>query len=267
MEAPTEAGVVRILRSSGADHRTILRVAAAAGMAVLLALAFGVAHGRAPENSPRNAVVKEIKDYADRHARNEAPLATGTIITIFKDNKVGLTPQEIADIYETEYERVQRSELPAYLTSFAGWAVAAILFLVVVFHDGLKRGADWLIDQIAGVIYCHFAGSRLLRRTALKRYRTSILQKYSLQPLTFRPHKPLDLRRIFVPLALQGASHNEQIDALEASLNIRRLMVVGSPGSGKSVLLKHLVLRYTAGGLSRRRSSHASAEMPIHGAR
>ena len=72
---------------------------------------------------------------------------------------------------------------------------------------------------------------------------------YKTLHIPFRPNRPLDMREVYVPLKVEGKKDSEQIDAKRAISEYPRLMVKGAPGSGKSMLLKHIVLSYGEGNL------------------
>jgi hypothetical protein len=55
---------------------------------------------------------------------------------------------------------------------------------------------------------------------------------------------------VYVPLKVEGSAGNDQVDAYQAIANQRRLMVVGAPGVGKSMLLRHIALSYAKGQLA-----------------
>jgi len=62
--------------------------------------------------------------------------------------------------------------------------------------------------------------------------------------IPFRVDRPLKMQDVYVPLKVKGRRDAELIDALDAVGKYRRLMVLGQPGAGKSMLLKFLTLSY-----------------------
>jgi len=65
-----------------------------------------------------------------------------------------------------------------------------------------------------------------------------------------RMDRPLKMEEVYAPLKVAGSSDRELIDAYQAVAQRKRLMIVGAPGSGKSMLLKHIALTYAQGELS-----------------
>ncbi|RCJ37309.1 hypothetical protein A6770_14330 [Nostoc minutum NIES-26] len=200
-----------------------------------------------PKPTARDAVITEIKAYAQRHVDNDSPLKTEFVVNQYRDNKVGLTAPEIAKIYEEEYTKqkeAKESSLQEQLLPKMGWVAAGFLFLVLIFRDVVTEWVKKFFNAIGTGIYNRFAGSRLFRGIALRKYQQGLIDKYQELHIPFRPHRPLKVSEVYVPLKVKGASNTEQIDAYHAVNEYRRLMVTGDPGSGKSMLLKHLALSY-----------------------
>jgi len=143
-------------------------------------LSASAVYAQDPTPSPRDALINEIKAYADRHVKNDSPMQTQLVVDLYRDNTVGLTPQEIAQIYEEEYTRLkeaQKPSLPEQLLPY-GWGAAVILFLLLIFRDVIKKWITSLIEWMGSRVYDRLAGSRLLRGVALRHYRQALMDKY-----------------------------------------------------------------------------------------
>jgi len=198
----------------------------------------------------KEAIALEIKGYAERHVENDTSMQTGTIIELYRDNKVGLTSREIATIYETEYDRLKKakeSNILEQLNLSEGWIVALVLGILLVFRDVLTEWISNSMKAIASWVYNRFSGTALFHKFSLKRYRLALREKYRQLHVPFRSTRPLQMQDVYVPLKVAGTSDTKQIDAHEAVNDYRKLMVTGPPGSGKSMLLKHIALRYADG--------------------
>ena len=224
------------------------RILGAPLIAVLMeGIALGAGQGTG--TNLRAAEATKIREMADRHADSGASLMTQTVINLFANDKGQMTADEIADTYEREYESAKSSPWRYVGVPGLGWLAAGLLLLLLTLRESLVTGIKWTISRLSEAIYGRFSGSALFRRTALRKYRKSIREFYSEQKLVFRPGKPLHMRKVFVPLGLTSGSQSNELDAVEASFRFRHLMITGVPGSGKSVLLKHLLLRYADGEL------------------
>ena len=201
----------------------------------------------------RQQVLSEIEGYAYRHAE-QGKLDTKLVIDLFKDNSVGLSPPEIGTIYENAYEKradaLKSSLLHYLLTAPGGWVVALFAVIAFLFHDAVKATAGRLWDAAVGQVSRRFARAGFAQRRALRNHRSDVI-KHRRLAIPFR-REPLDLGKVFVPLSVHAATRTvSTIDAVKAFETHKRMMVLGAPGSGKSVLLKHLMLHYSEGGFDR----------------
>jgi hypothetical protein len=138
----------------GANPPTILLVRAC--LCILFAILSSVTvvqgHAQSPTSTVsaqqpavvaiREKLAEQIRSYAQRHAKNNNSMQTQLVINLFHDNQAALTPQEIAMIYEEEYERLReakKSDLWDQLSPNAGWLTAGILLLIVVFRDVVAK--------------------------------------------------------------------------------------------------------------------------------
>ncbi len=216
-------------------------------ISILASLLVRNAYAQTPTPPTRDQLIAEIKEYADRHAKTNTPMQTQLVVDLFRNNTVGLSSQEIATIYEEEYTQFLETQKPSpweQLKPNIGWIVAIILLVVLALGDVFKKKVTDLFTNLWDSIYKHLAGSRIFRSIALTHYQKSLVNKYQKLKVPFRPERPLDMRNVYVPLQASGSNDNLQLDAYKALVDNRKLMIVGQPGSGKSMLLKHIALTY-----------------------
>ena len=192
--------------------------------------------------TPREKLIKDIKEDAKRDLQNNGSMQIMVVIRTYDNNSVGLTVPEIVDIYEKEFIRLKKENVFVQLPY--GWVTSAILLILLIFSNVLKEWLSNLFKKLGNWLYNKLAGIPLLRRTALRRYQQSLVASYKELKISYRPNLPLDMREVYVPLKVAEASDKEQIEAKRAISEYPRLMIKGIPGSGKSMLLKHIVLTY-----------------------
>ncbi len=134
--------------------------------------------------------------------------------------------------------------LPATTATPPGsiWLVF-LLGVIVIFRDLLKQLLA-LIGTTLSFLYRDIVRREFRQRRTLQHYRNALINRYRYVRVPFRPHRPLDMRDIYVPLNVSGSRQNEQIDAYRAILSYQRIVLVGPPGSGKTMLLRHIALLY-----------------------
>ena len=150
----------------------------------------------------------------------------------FKNNKAW------KDLYLVEYEKHH----------FPAWMPVSLVLLVgliagAALNDALKKTLTLWFETIGRWIYNKLAGTPFFENIALKKYRLALINSYEKLKIPFRQGKPLNMREIYVPLKVAGKKDSPLIEAEEA-LQYRRLMVKGSPGSGKTMLMKYLALSF-----------------------
>ncbi|MEM8723627.1 MAG: NACHT domain-containing protein [Cyanobacteria bacterium P01_G01_bin.39] len=194
-------------------------------------------------------LILDIHETAKRHVQGGESMQTLVIKQLYEHNSLEFTPPEIAQIYEDEYLRLKKEN--PWLQLPPSWLFALVACLGAIIY---KFSEKWLVtslDKIFSWFYYQLAGNPLLLRTALNRYRKSLVTRYQELKIVYRPNRPLDMAEVYVPLKVAGSNDSEQIDAKQAIVEYPRLMVKGVPGSGKSMLLKHLALIYgKEGGLN-----------------
>ncbi|MEU6373505.1 NACHT domain-containing protein [Streptomyces sp. NPDC046909] len=105
--------------------------------------------------------------------------------------------------------------------------------LVLALKDWLTARAKQLLD----LLYGRFAGSRLLRRRALANYTRELYERHREFPVSFQADEALKLpmESVYVPLR-GGPDRTEVATTLRRA---RRSVVLGAPGAGKTLLLRH----------------------------
>ncbi len=202
----------------------------------------------------REDFITEIKEFAARHVSNNTPLQTQVIINLYSKNPVELRPIEIAQIYENEYIRLKRlkeNSLLEKLRPTNGWIVAAFFAILFIFGDFIKKKISYLIQIIWNYFYKKLAGNRLLRGISLRKYHKAVILKYSKLKLPFRPDRQLNIHDIYVPLKMTGIADKRTINVHEilTEKEHRHFVILGQPGSGKSMLLRNIALTYADGKL------------------
>lgn len=189
------------------------------------------------------------RDWEDRRAKE------------FSGKRPDLGEVEVRRIYDEAYlaEQTKMAQKPAdpekapgtFAERFGKLAypvLVILLALIAVFRNHLETLFRRISEWAGRGVYNLFAGGRAFRGIALRHYRRALLDKFEELTIPFRT-KSLLMRNVFVPLKVAGNRDAPQIDAFHAISENRRLMIVGSPGSGKSMLLKYLALAYAEGRL------------------
>ncbi|MDB9430705.1 NACHT domain-containing protein [Microcystis aeruginosa CS-555/01A07] len=232
-------------------------------MIFVLALAISVAWGtilpvftqKLPAPNPCNQLRGDIQNRAKKDAEadllnffntDKKKKTSSDILNLYKEanSQASCFPQdELWDIYEQQYDI---NKYPDWIPWPFIVVVSFILVVLVAFiGDTLKKWLNQSLDAISKWIYKTFAGTPLFENIALKKYRQALIDKYQKLNIPFRPHRPLEMREIYVSLKAFKASDRSLIEAENAVQKYRRLVVKGAPGSGKSMLLKYLALSYS----------------------
>ncbi len=130
-----------------------------------------------------------------------------------------------------------------------GWLVAAVLFVLLIFRDVVKGWLSKAFSALGEALYQRLAGSRLLRRQAIARYRRSVAAGYGEFSAPFMDEK-LVMRDVYLPLTVMtpdGKAGGQEVG--QPIAEHLHTVVTGAPGAGKSMLLRHAMLSWaTAGG-------------------
>lgn len=205
--------------------------------------------------SPRDLLIQAIQQRAQRDVEMGKPLeSTGGLQVLFGEEAkaVSMPMREVVETYETAYQAAKSAQSPLdnlrdlLRPDIAVWIVAAILAVVVMVRnlitDYLNRFLKWLGEAVY-LLVAVFWG------VALRRYRKALERQYQEVKLIFPPDRPLQMQDVYVPLHVAGSGSRKMVDAYQAIQQHRWLMVIGAPGSGKTMLMTHLALTYARQGL------------------
>jgi NACHT domain-containing protein len=174
-----------------------------------------------------------------------------------------LEPRLLAVIYHTS---AAKDGVIQGIKENAPWLIAIAAILVGVFQNIIRQWLTAAANAVGTAAYERLAASRLLRRVAVRRYLESLRQKYMTINVLFRPNDPLNLKDIYVPLEFLSALEDRPLAGVDTEKLIaarQRIVVLGAPGAGKSVLLRHIVIQHTSIG-GRRAPSLVPALLDLH---
>ncbi|PKV88605.1 NACHT domain-containing NTPase [Streptomyces sp. TLI_146] len=128
------------------------------------------------------------------------------------------------------------------------WGPAVAAFAAGVLVLKLKDWFTSLVDKAAALLYDRLAGSAPLARTALRRYIVRVHERHERFSVSFRVDDPqaMDMAAVYVPLRTASGfgAGAEQSEAAASLHEARRAVVLGVPGAGKTMLLRHTVLAW-----------------------
>ena len=198
--------------------------------------------------APRDSLVKAIQEQA-RHdiTSDNAKQRVSELNMLFGDRAKasGVSMQEALLVYEQAYSDALKSK-PWWekLQPNTSVIIAVIIAISGIFwntiKDYLSRFFKWSIE----LLYNRLAGYKPFWWFALRRYRRHLVSIYQELKIPFRPDRPLKMEEVYVPLKVSGTGAHDLVDAYKTVAKYRRLMIVGTPGSGKSMLLKNISLTY-----------------------
>lgn len=235
-------------------NKSLLRVVIS--LVVLLSfMAFAwpvLAQTPTPPPTPRDALMQAIQARAQRDVElgKQAESVSGLQVLFGTEAQaVGMTMNEVVTTYETAYQAAKKANaqpwdnLPPIIIGLGGLIAGALL---VVFKDYLAK----FFKRMTEAAYQKLAGYRLFWTFSLRHYRKALEQNHQELKISFRPGRPLNMQDVYVPLRIAGRDSRKAVDAYQEMQKHKWLMVVGAPGSGKSMLLRHLALMYARKGLN-----------------
>ena len=129
------------------------------------------------------------------------------------------------------------------LLPYGGWLLALALLIWIAQH--FFRSFFEELGARFATFFLGFFGGRALRKHALKRYQRALIKNYSEHALGFRSQGTVKVKEVYVPL--QYDDQGRRRDVFEAINAAHRSVVVGEPGAGKSLLLKHILVTWADG--------------------
>ena len=133
---------------------------------------------------------------------------------------------------------------------YAGWALLAALLIIWAAQKFLGNWIESIATSLRERIIGRFAAGRWFRRAAIRRYAAGVLEDYDKVPVPFieREDQRPSVRKIYVPLqTMDEGERRQEDDAYGNVRRSRRSVVIGPPGSGKSMLLKTSILVWAEG--------------------
>lgn len=241
------------------DRFTSLWLVSVLRLMLILVLTLHVSYPllvQAQSELPEGTTLAAIEAFAERHARTGGPMQTALVLELFRDNPDGLTEGEIALIYEEKFDKTWSGGLDVLMLIAVLSLIANGVLALVAFRDALS--SSWIGKNVKSLSTClrlRLAGDRRFRRRAMRRYKRGLWRRYHQLYIPFRPGRPLEVLSVYVPVRAHGHPDVRETGVEAALEEYQRLILTGPPGSGKSMLLKALVLQYAEqGGL---RLSHS----------
>lgn len=202
-----------------------------------------------PTSNTRDALILRIQKSAQKDVEQDAARqSTSELQALFGNEaaNVGLSLNEVKDIYNAAYQNARPVKSPwdELLTPHnGGWLVAGVLFVLFILRNIIKEYLEKLFKKIAEATYQRLARFRPFWWIALRRYRHSLERNFRELKIPFRPERPLLMKDIYVPLQGQGADR-KSVAVFEVLQQQRKLVVLGDPGSGKTMFLRHIAFHY-----------------------
>jgi predicted NACHT family NTPase len=117
--------------------------------------------------------------------------------------------------------------------------VAVAIWLIDKFFGGLieeigKRTLDRLLRR---------SSKGLLGRRAFRKYSSDVRRNFATHTMGFRQDDAaITVEEVYIPVEYE--SGGQRRDTEQAVISQSRVVIVGEPGAGKSMLLKHLMLAW-----------------------
>ncbi|MEJ6487977.1 NACHT domain-containing protein [Nostoc punctiforme UO1] len=225
-------------------------------MSLLVYISSVPSYSQTPKSTTQQSCESQIEKRAKQDAENDEIKTPRTefAIKLYQQECPNLKPSRIGEIYDTAFQErreAKKKDLQELLKPENGWFGLLILLigaaLGTAFGNTFANLFSSIFNTIGDQIYGSISGLPLMRHIALKRYKEELQEKHEKLKISFRPNKPLKLKDIYVPLKVIGTNDSDLLDAFQAVAKYPRLMVKGSPGSGKTMLLKYIALCYAEG--------------------
>ncbi len=141
--------------------------------------------------------------------------------------------------------------MPHFLSDLPQWVPWLGGAVLAVVGAAAKSWLEARLKQAADFFYARLAGSRLLRRTALARYVRELHARHSKFAVSFQADDALKLpmESVYVPLRCAEASSPRPGEIAATLHREPHSVVLGVPGAGKTMLLRHEALMWAKGRL------------------
>ncbi len=211
------------------------------------------------DSSPRQELIREIKEYAKRHLENDNPLATETVVNVlYPDNEAGMSRGEIGKIYEIEYIKLKRKQdaniwnkIQREIFYVLSWFPAFLMLILFIFRDLVVEIFNNLVHIIYTFIWNYLnnisQANRFFRRNSIKKYRQKLIDDYRRNQISYLDNFVLNVEDIFVPLKIYNNQdfddkfdhdqNEEKVTIEEVIGKYNHTVVIGLPGSGKSLFI------------------------------
>ncbi|MCB1734370.1 MAG: NACHT domain-containing protein [Gammaproteobacteria bacterium] len=237
-------------------------------------------------------ILDEVKNQARQDAEAGRPMRAQGVAEMYRHNDAQLSTTLISIIYSREYRRASgqpvggadEAKVAEATTEASFGASFGASFKEFIDTSGDSSVLTWttafLLVALLVLIYftrsilvdlggrALFAVMALVRRGQTQRrsgrrllsgYRKVLLRSYGFVRMFRDPKEPMDMVTDYVGLRVRGLPDAEVMEVEDAVRHYRRLLLIGSPGSGKSLLLQRLALHSA----DPRLSEVADAALPI----
>jgi|GEM_PF-6874359 len=154
--------------------------------------------------------------------------------------------------------------MPAPKSDDGFWSIGVVAVIVVVAGLLLRAVVSDVARRALTRLESRFVRLSPFRERALWRYIGRVRASETTVRVPFRPEEPLDVESLFVPVqAYRQELRSERSDATTAVARHRRMLVLGEPGAGKSILLRHVAASAPYGPLSTEKSPAPSTIGPL----
>jgi hypothetical protein len=199
----------------------------------------------------KESLLAQIAREATDDARANIPPVYEDLYRAYR-GKAGLTDSEIRKTYREAYldakAKVKSGPFDPLIPNL-GWIAAILVGCWALFRKAIEQAVLDGINVIKRRIHVQYAGSSRFRRFAVRCYRQSLILKYSRLRVPFRSDRHMDMRQVYVPLRAKQGEVKTPVEISDALSSHRRLIVLGSPGAGKSMLMRRVALDYAEGRL------------------
>ncbi|MEI7845477.1 MAG: NACHT domain-containing protein [Chloroflexota bacterium] len=218
---------------------------------VMLSVSF--AHAQTPTPLfPRDVLIQSVTEQAQRDGKQGIKETTEGLNLLFGEQAklLGMTFAEVKKIYDDAFQAAIPAKSPwnDLLHPQGGWPYVIVGVVLAILAGMAKEYIGKAFKWLAEAAYQRLARFRPFWAIALYRYRQSLESTYCALKIPFRQNKPLQMQDVYVPLSALGGDRH-MVDAYQTIQKHKRIVVLGNPGSGKTMLLSHIAFTYARQGL------------------